>query len=197
MVQSPRVDNVRTRVLTTEEAERLLQSLKTTPNRHFSVVIKFLLFTGKRRGEVRKLEWSDIDLKAGTAVIRGETTKTGKTNIIPLSEPAMEVLREAKMLWDEAGGKSPLAFPSSTGGPYHDLNATWSRFRVKIGLMDVRIHDLRRSFGSWAVSNGVDLYTVSKLLGHSSTVVTQRVYAHLDLNALRKGCQMVAKVLGG
>lgn len=191
MVQAPKVNNARTRVLTKEEADRLLQALQEHPNRHLSNIIRFLLLTGKRRGEVRSLEWSDVDEKNRTVTFRGTTTKNGKTTVLPMSEAAMDVLKEARMLRNS----SSFVFPSSTGGYYHDLNATWSRFRVKMGLMDVRIHDLRRSFGSFAVSNGVDLYVVSRLLGHSSTTVTQRVYAHLNLDALRHGAEAVGKVL--
>ena len=73
----------------------------------------------------------------------------------------------------------------STGKPYNDFQVSFSRARAAVGINDVRIHDLRHTYASLLIQNGVSLYEVQKLLGHSSPNMTQR-YAHLNPNSLKQ-----------
>ena len=65
-----------------------------------------------------------------------------------------------------------------------DPKAAWDRVRERAGLPDVRMHDLRRTLGSWQAATGASLPVIGKSLGHKSTAVTQ-VYARLDLDPVR------------
>lgn len=78
----------------------------------------------------------------------------------------------------------PYIFPNpTTGRPYKCLYSTWNVVRTSAGLPDLRLHDLRHSYASTLVNNGVSLYNVQKLLGHNSIKTTQR-YAHLSSERL-------------
>ena len=72
-----------------------------------------------------------------------------------------------------------------TGKPYNDFQVSFSRARAAVGITDVRIHDLRHTYASLLIQNGISLYEVQKLLGHSSPNMTQR-YAHLNPNNLKQ-----------
>ena len=172
----PTVDNVRTRVLTPEEVDRFLATLNEWPDRTAALLMRFLLFTGLRRGQTIRMEWDWIDWDRGVVSFPSGSTKNGKGQAVPLSTEALEILRQSRLNWKKAGVVSPLVFPSSVGTPYKEVTKVFQKVAKKAGIVGARLHDLRRSFRSWAVSNGVDLYTVSKLLGHSSTAITQRIY---------------------
>lgn len=188
-VKRPRVDNVRTRVLNAEEVDRFLSALTSWPNRPGALLLRFMLLTGIRRGQARSTRWEWVDIGNATVTYPKETTKNGKGQTLPLSKVAVDVLKEVRGL----NLRGPKVFGPSG---HTDISRTFQYVARRAGIEGAVLHDLRRSFGSWAVSNGVDLYTVSKLLGHSSTVITQRTYAHLDLEALRKGVDVVGSLLG-
>jgi integrase len=183
-VEKLRFHNGRTRVLTEEEVGRLVSTLETWDNRHAALVVQAALVTGRRQGELLKLEWGDVDLDNRRVTFRGETTKNGRTQVVPISEGAAAVLKEAAKLREEALKlRSPgvgLVFPCSTGKFYHGFGAVWSRIRKAAGLdgCDLRFHDLRHHFASVLASSGkATLHDVGALLGHRSLTMTQR-YAH-------------------
>mgnify|MGYP001391044592 CR=1 FL=1 len=80
-----------------------------------------------------------------------------------------------------------------TGRPYQNLYRSWNKARCDAGLHDFRLHDLRHSFASILVNNGVSIYEVQNLLGHASINTTKR-YAHLAPETLRKSAQVAADV---
>ena len=186
-VARPKVDNARTRVFSPEEVQKFLDVLKTWPNRPIALLLRFLLLTGLRSGQAKLLRWEWVDLERCVLTFPKSSTKNGKGQTLPLSAVAVEVLKEV-----QGSGRGSIVFHGVTNVPRH-----FQRVAKLAGIQGARCHDLRRSFGSWAVSNGVDIYTVSKLLGHSSVSVTEKVYAHLSLDTLRKGADVVGKLLGG
>ena len=91
---------------------------------------------------------------------------------------------------------SEYIFPSPySGHPFASLFYPWDRIRRRAGLADVRLHDLRHSFASFLVNEGVSLYVVQGLLGHSQVRMTQR-YAHLAPQTLLDAAETVAAVIG-
>jgi integrase len=131
--------------------------------------IRLLILTGCRLGEIQKLEWEFI--KGDTMAL--PDSKTGARRI-PLPQAAREVLS---------------ALPRLSGNPYvivgivegqhaTDMQRPWRRIRERAGLSDVRIHDLRHSYASSAISAGTDLALLMRLLGHTQIQTTMR-YAHL------------------
>lgn len=177
-VERPRSfkERQRTRYLSHAERTALLHVLDKEPSLA-AVVVKLLLLTGLRRGEALSLRWCEIDLDRGLASL--EKTKTGPS-VRPLSKGALDLLTQVPRV-------NEWVFPGSAGH-YTFLGRFWKRVRAEAGLPDVRLHDLRHDFASRAVSAGVPLYTVSRLLGHSNPNMTAR-YAHLSPDTLREAAE--------
>ena len=154
-------------------------------------VIRLLLFTGARVSEILSLRWSDVDLAAG--MLRLPDSKSGRKTIL-LSAPAIEILDA----WPHFAG-SPFVFPGEgpawrKGEHRVSLTDAWEWIRRRARLVDVRIHDLRHSFASVAVSNGQSLPTIGALLGHTQAATTQR-YAHLMDDPLRAASNATAATI--
>lgn len=148
-------------------------------------ILKLLIFTGSRKGEIESLKWSEIDFQGG--YIRLEDSKTG-AKAIPINAGAMEILYGIEPL---EGSK--FIFPAYRGtGYYQGTPKVWVRIRQKAGLSDVRLHDFRHSFASIAVSGGASLPIIGALLGHTNTTTTQR-YAHLQDDPLRAASNVIGE----
>jgi len=168
------------RYLTPEEAQRLMREIRAGGSVMLPFIVPFLLFTGARKREALDARWRDIDVARRLWTI--PFTKSGKPRSVPLSDEAFQVLlalREKKF-------SDTYIFPNpDTGLPYVTIFHTWNRCRRAAGLADVRIHDLRHSFASALINNGMTIYDVKEALGHSNIVTTQR-YSHLSPDRLRK-----------
>jgi integrase len=191
----------RERFLTADEMARLGAALdaRREQSPHMVAVIELALFTGMRRGEILDLRWEDVREDERTIVLTRHKThrKTG-TKRVPLNDPALEVLKRANG-WRREG--NPFVFPSqahrnialvksgmklsskqlsgrmSEGG----LKREWLALRKKAGLAGsdaLRFHDLRHTYASVGVSNGVSLAVIGRNLGHKSPQTTAR-YAHI------------------
>src|SRR5262249_52966725 len=134
------------------------------------------------------LKWEFVDRKA--ALLRLPDSKTG-AKLIRLSAPALEVLSKVKHKPD-----NPFVITSDRKRGQHldDLERPWRRIRAKAGLNDVRIHDLRHSFASMAVTSGHTLPMIGKLLGHAQAATTER-YAHLADDPVKAANEKIGAAL--
>jgi len=138
-------------------------------------MVMLALHTGMRRGELFKLEWEQVNLINRTVTITAANAKSRKQRHIPLNDSALSALTA----WQEQTTKSGLVFPNpKTGNPFIDVKKAWTNLISNAGIERFRFHDLRHTFASRLVMNGVDLYTVKELMGHSSIEMTGK-YAHL------------------
>ncbi len=169
--------NARTRWLTLEEESTLLEQA-TNPHWLRPLLIT-ALHTGMRRGEMLALTWRDIDLKA--KLIRVEKSKNGEKRSIPMSRTLQETLRGIKVR-DISGSVFPIAVRS--------LRAAYDQALDRAGISDFRFHDLRHTFATRLVQNGVDLYKVKELLGHKTIAMTMR-YAHHYPESLRSSVEVL------
>jgi integrase len=145
--------------------------------------IRFLLFTGLRRGEVLSLWWSDVDEARALVYLRD--SKTG-ARLVPLNGPALAVLSSLERRHDNAH-----VFAGSTPGqPLHDVNKPWYRVRLRAGLVGTRLHDLRHSFASHAAAGGLGLPVIGRLLGHRVSATTAR-YAQVADDPARRATEAV------
>jgi integrase len=132
---------------------------------------------GCRRGELLALEWRRVDLENARVTFGGDITKSSKTRVLALNREALDVLTQwhAQCLPD-----ARYVFPGGDGEPLTDLKA-WPKVRdaAKIERLRLRFHDLRHHAASRLVMGDVDLFTVSRVLGHASPKMTTR-YAHLS-----------------
>jgi len=169
------------RFLTKEEIERLLD--KCTPN--IKKTVKILINTGMRWGELQNLEWDDVDWNEKVIHIRvkEDWSPKGGERKIPMNDAASNILRSIIPESIQTG----WVFTTRTGSQIRHSH-TWEKFKKaceKAGLDNVTLHTLRHTFASHLVMAGVDLATVSKLLGHKD-ISTTMIYSHLSPGDLRQ-----------
>ncbi|MDB2528894.1 site-specific integrase [Alphaproteobacteria bacterium] len=169
------------RFLSDNEITRLIETLDQFEGaclapKNAITIVRLLMMTGCRKNEIGRLRWDELFLDEG--VLKLKDSKTGKKEVV-LSDDAINILSAAPI------NNSDYIFPGKDGiSPIQGLQKIWERIRRATGLQDVRVHDLRHTFASVAVSNGAPLYEVGRLLGHASIQSTQR-YAHLERSRLK------------
>jgi len=172
------------------ERERFMAAVERAPE-YFAVMVKLALLTGMRRGEILSLTWQNIDFAGQRLTVRAASSKSQKKRVIQLPPAAIALLKGwRKSHANVIGIKQHVFLNPATGKPYKDIKLRWQTLCRDSKVTDFRFHDLRHDYASRLVQSGVDLYTVQKLLGHSSVEMTQR-YAHLS----DKGLQDAVSVL--
>jgi integrase len=153
----------------------------------FKFLYKFGLLTGMRMGEIRFLKWNSIDFQKNLITINNHdkfTTKSKKSRDIPLHNSLMEELLKMKGQLDE--------YIFLNKGRQYTKDLLTSNFKAAVRrakLNDkLHFHSLRHTFASWLVQAGVNIYEVSRLLGHSDIKTTQ-IYAHLRTDDLRQAVE--------
>jgi len=170
----------RDRFLQSDEFPRFIVALKTEPDPTIRDFIWMSLFTGARRSNVLSMQWSEISLTEGTWRI--PMTKNGTPQNVPLPKQAIVLLQQRRILIDEA---EPFVFPGSgSTGHVAEPRKAWTRFLERAKITNLRIHDLRRTMGSWQAKTGASLSVIGKSLNHKS-VQTTAIYARLDLDPVR------------
>ncbi len=166
-VKKLRENNERTRFLTEDEMRRLYEIASV----ELRQILAVLLQSGMRKGELQNLKWENLDFN--NAHISLTKTKSGKVRHIPMTVAVKQVLLQRRL-----NKKSDMwVFPGKKGKPY-DFGGAFETVRVKAGLKDVRLHDIRHTFASNLAMRGADMMTIKELLGHSSLKMTER-YSHL------------------
>lgn len=175
-------EKTRLRYLTVEECHRLISCCPPW----LQDIVIFALNTGMRRGEILSLRWKDVDLKNRIILIPNTNTKTGTKREIPMNETVFRLL--SRMV-------RPMDSEQKVFNPPARIREPFEKACRKAGIHDFRFHDLRHTFASHLVMSGVDIQTVSKLLGHASLTMTLR-YAHLSSAHLAQGIRALDKTLG-
>ncbi|MDR0337761.1 MAG: tyrosine-type recombinase/integrase [Planctomycetaceae bacterium] len=142
-----------------------------------------ILLTGQRKNNVCRMQWRDIDFENKLWYVSGITLKNGSPLAVVLSDPVIEVLQARR---DDRHKHPEWVFPSKRGKdrPVGNPTDAWDKLRKESGLTDLRIHDLRRTFGSWQAINGTSLHIIGKALGHKS-IHSTKIYAHLITEPIR------------
>ena len=200
----PRLEHREMQTLSVEQLQSFLREAKDSG---VFELYYLELATGLRRGELLGLKWEDIDLERGDLRVRRQISRINgevveaplKTKnayrTLPLAEDTIDILKEQRKKF----GSSPWVFPPPTGGPISPDSVLHMLHRVlkRAGLPRVRFHDLRHTFATLALQNGVDIKTVSGMLGHFSAGFTLDTYAHVTSAAQRQAAQTMGNVLSG
>jgi len=190
----------RERFLSREEAGRLLDALDSLEedggiNPAFGDAIRLLLLTGARKTEILGLKWREVNVDRKTLLLPPERTKAGGQNgerRIMLSPPALAIIERRRSATSRPEG---FVFPALRGdGHIIGVRRGFARACERAGLENVRIHDLRHSFASFAIADGATLFLVSKLLGHANARTSER-YAHLSGDPLQDAVAAIGERL--
>jgi integrase len=163
----------RIRYLTQDEIDRLLVCC----SRHVRPMVIMALNTGMRIGEILSLQWNDIDLKTGVIAVRH--SKNNESRMVPIND----ALHEALMALEPGMGDSHV-FTHLNGEPYHFIYDGFRAALKRARIDNFRFHDLRHTFASHLVMQGVDIRTVGQLLGHKTIAMTMR-YSHVSDERLK------------
>ena len=180
----------RERYLSNSELSTLGETLRkcekeNTENPYVIAALRLLILTGCRLGEIQTLKWEYIQDNS----LKLPDSKTGAKKIY-LGEAALGVLTNIDRLEN-----NPFVIVGNNEGQHvTDMQKPWRRIRKSAKLEDVRIHDLRHTFASGAVSMGESLPMIGKLLGHSQPQTTAR-YAHLADDPVQNAAERISNAI--
>lgn len=186
----------RDRFLAADELKRLNQALLDEPDWRWRAFFPLSLLLGTRRSELIAARWADFDLKQ--RIWRIPDTKAGRPHLLPLPKAAVQILNRLP-----SHNKSEWVFPGeSKSGHIVEPAKAWQRIRER-GELDgdeddpktaVRLHDLRRTLGSWLAASGYSLPLIGRALNHSN-VSTTAIYARLNLDPVREALEQNARLM--
>lgn len=180
----------RDRWVTPEELPKLAEAIDQEQNPYARAAVWMYLLTGARKSELLKARWDDLNVERRE--LRLPETKAGRIHYVPLSEPAMTLLANIPRL---AG--NPYILPGLKSGAHLvNISKPWGRIRKAAGVEDVRLHDLRRTVGSWLAQAGNSLHLIGRVLNHSNPNTTA-VYARFGQDHVREALEAHAKRIMG
>ena len=211
-VRAPKVPRTEAKYLDEEDAAKLLDLLDKEDLQH-AVMIKLLIYTGMRRGELCGLEWQDIDFDSavihirrtslylkGKGIFEDETKSATSARSIKVPQAAIDMLKsyrtyqsEKKLSLGDQWVNTGRLFTTWNGNPIHpDTITGWFRkFIVKNNLPEISVHSLRHTNATLLIAGGVPIKTVSNRLGHAQASTTSNIYAH----AIRSADEAAAETL--
>ena len=179
----------RERFIQGDEITRFFESLNNEPSETFKDFFYLSLLTGARRNNVQAMHCSDINFNRAEWLV--EETKNGEPQTIPLIPQAIIILKER---YDNK--ISDWVFPSATSksGHIEEPKKVWKNLLERAGIKDLRIHDLRRTLGSWQAATGANSYIIGKSLGHKTQQATA-IYARLNMDPVRESVARAADAM--
>lgn len=215
-IKPPKVEAKESKYLDEIEAARLLELIEKE-DFQYKVMVKLLLYTGFRRGELCGLEWPDIDFKnsiihvrrsslylSGMGVFEDTTKNATSQRSIKVPQIAMTMLKEYKawqaerqLFWGDKWINSDRLFTATDGKPIHpDTLSGWFRdFIRKNNLPQINIHSLRHTNATLQIAAGVPLPTVAKRLGHANATTTSKIYVHAIRSAEEAAADTLENIL--
>lgn len=182
----------RDRFLQPDELPRFIKALDGLENQQIADAFRLMLLTGARKGNVLAMQWVDVDTNGATWRI--PDTKANEPQRVHLPPQATEILEKLRNL----GTDSPFVFPSRTAGSarghLQDVTKAWNDVRDNAGLPNLRMHDLRRSLGSWMAASGASLQIIGKTLGHHDPATTT-IYSRLNIDPIRQAVDTAVEAM--
>lgn len=179
----------RERFLHANEMPRFFAALEAEPEEIFRDFFLLALLTGARRGNVQAMTWDDVHLDR--AEWRIPVTKSGEPVTVPLCPEAVEIMIRRQA---DCNG-SPFVFASrGKSGHLEEPKTAWKRILTRAGIADLRLHDLRRTMGSWQAATGASLPIIGKFLGHKNQQTTA-IYARLAIEPVRAAVNTAAAAI--
>lgn len=168
----------RERWVTPAELPAIAQAIDAEPSPYARAALWLYLLTGCRKTELLSARWSFVDFTRSVLCL--PETKTGNSHEIPLTAPALAILETLPKL-----SGNPFVFPGLVAGrPLESIRGPFERVRTAAGCADVRLHDLRRTVGSWMAQSGNSLALIGKVLNHTNQSTTA-IYARFSQDSVR------------
>jgi integrase len=175
-------ESKRDRWVTPQELPRLIAAIDQERNFYAGAALWLYLLTGVRKSELLSVRWENVDLERRE--LRLPDTKSGRAHYVPLSEAALSVLHRLPRVEG-----NPYLLPGRVSGkPLVNIAKPWQRVRKLADIEDVRLHDLRRTVGSWLAQAGNSLHLIGKVLNHTSPSTTA-VYARFAQDQVRQALE--------
>lgn len=176
----------RDRFLQPDELPKFYKAVLEEENTSIRDFILVALFTGARRTNILTMRWEDVALDRKEWRI--PKTKNGDPQVIPLTNTVIQILKARK-------ASTGFVFPAEgKAGHLIEPKKGWKRILKRAGIDGLRMHDLRRTFGSWQARTGSSLIIVGKSLGHKSMQSTA-VYSRLDLAPVRQSVEKATEAI--
>jgi integrase len=172
-------EDIRRVNLDDDEIAALLAGALAFQDRRFGALVRLLIETGARRGEIMGRRWADVDLDRRQ--ILAELTKTGAPRVLFFSEETAALMRR---VWPKQPDDDLLFESSRIRGQVIDYRRQWADLTRAIGRPDVHMHDLRHHRAAELLKAGTTVAVAAQVLGHSSLIL-QRRYGHLETATLR------------
>lgn len=181
----------RERYIVEHEMRRFLRALAIEPDPMFRDFFLVLLLTGARKSNVQAMKWNNLDLDGGMWRISSGESKNKQAMLVVLPPPIVQLLRRRRALTNG----SQFVFPGSgRTGHMVEPKSAWRRICERAKLVDVRMHDLRRTLASWQAQAGSSLPIIGHSLGQRSDRAT-RIYARLDFEPVRRSVTAAAEAI--
>ena len=195
----PRICKEEIKPLNETQAAAFLEKIQGHTHEY---LFQIALFTGMREGELLGLSWNSVDLDHGKLVVRQQlcrekkkggkyyisSPKNSKKRILALAPSVVRLFRcqqlkqnEDRLKAGESWKETELVFTNPTGGylSYRTVYDCFKRVMKKLGLPDVRFHDLRHSYAAFALKSGDSPKTLQENLGHADVAFTLNTYGHV------------------
>ncbi len=179
-----REDNLRKRVLSLDEEERLLQS----SSQHLRPIIMTALYTGLRKSEILSLVWKYVDFNNDIIIITSSNNKSKKEKTVPLSSVLRKLFLELKL---KNSSVSDYVFLNNKGNNIKSIKTAFNNACRREQIKDFHFHDLRHTAGTRMLESGVGIVEISEILGHSSIELTRKRYLHPN-QSLRDAVEKLA-----
>lgn len=179
----------RERFIESDEMPKFWKALHDEPNEKARDFILLLLLTGQRKSNVLAMRWEDVNLTRGTWTL--PHTKTGR-HAIPLTPAVLAILKRRQKSRE---ANCPYVLPGRHGQEHlKDVYGFWRAIVRRAGLDNLRLHDLRRSMGSWQAATGASLNVIGKTLGHTRPETTA-IYSRLGMQPVLEAMQAATKAM--
>lgn len=169
-----------------EELPNLARAISEEENIYVRSGLWLYLLTGMRKLELLAAKWADVDFEQRQ--LRLADTKAGRTHYVELSPAALEILENTP----RTKGNPYIIVGRKRGQHMVNIDIPWRNVRKRAGIDDVRLHDLRRTFGSWLASRGTPIAHIGKLLNHSNSSTTE-IYAHFSKDPLQNAVEDIGQ----
>lgn len=179
----------RDRFLHPDELPRFFESLEAEPNSTIKDYIYVSLFTGARKSNVLSMKWEDINFERCEWLI--PETKNGESLRVHLTEKVTDILKNRR----QSSSNSKWVFESiGKTGHLVEPKSGWKRILQRAGIKDLRLHDLRRTLGSWQAATGANSYIIGRSLGHKNQQSTA-IYARLSIDPIKESVEKAAQAM--